>query len=216
MNLKFWSWELKFWTLLVLRRSVSHRWFPSPKQISGFHNQNLCENLNRTSFAWTSWFLVKDHIKANSYRIILFEQFWIPEWRNRPQNWNLREKLGKTGDSWKFDFLVKICVKVKFLEIGQFAQFPSLEQRNGFQNWNVREKLSGTGLFWKFWLFGQSQRSNLVKAFFLRRFRRGHRIRSGTRNRVKLKVVSDVIMTSWSCGARVSAWESSGACERVN
>ena len=77
MNLKSWSWELKFWTLLILQRSGSHRGFPSPKKISGFHNQNLCENLNRTSFAWTSWFLVKVHIKANSCRITLFEQFWL-------------------------------------------------------------------------------------------------------------------------------------------
>ena len=102
MNLKSWSLELNFWTLLVLRGSGSHRWFPSPKKISGFHNHNLCENLNRTSFARTSWFLVKVHIKTNSYRIILFEQFWIPKWRNRHQNRNLREKLGKTGPSWKF------------------------------------------------------------------------------------------------------------------
>ena len=102
MNLKSWSWELNFWTLLVLRGSGSHRWFPSLKQISGFHNQNPCENLNRTSFAWTSWFLVKVHIKANSCRIILFEQFRIHEWRNRPKKWNLRKKLGKIGISWKF------------------------------------------------------------------------------------------------------------------
>ena len=30
------SWHVT-WTLLVLRRSGSRRWFPSPKQISGFH-----------------------------------------------------------------------------------------------------------------------------------------------------------------------------------
>ena len=196
MNLKFWSWELKFWTLLVLRRSVSHRWFPSPKQISGFHNQNLCENLNRTSFAQTSWFLVKVHIKANNCRIILFEQFRTPEWRNRPQNWNLREKLGKQVILENFDILVKICVKVNFLETGQFAQFSSLEQRNGFQNRNVREKLSGTGLFLKFLTFWSKSKSNLVKAFFLRRFGPSHRFESVPRNRVKLKVGSDIIMTS--------------------
>ena len=102
MNLKFWSWELKFWTLLVLRRSVSHRWFSSPKQISRFHNQNLGENLNRAIFARTSWFLVKVHIKTNNCRITLFEQFRILKWRNKPQKWNLREKLGKTGTSLKF------------------------------------------------------------------------------------------------------------------
>ena len=147
MNLKSWSWELNFWTLLVLRGSGSHKWFPSPKQISGFHNQNLCENLNRTSFARTSWFLVKVHIKANSCRIIIFEQFWILEWRNGPQNWNLCEKLGKIGLSWKFWLLVKICEKVNFLEFGQFTTFLSFEWRNGSQNWNVLEKLSGTGNF---------------------------------------------------------------------
>ena len=156
MNLKFWSWELKFWTLLVLQRSVSHRWFPSPKQISGFHNQNLCENLNRISFARISWFLVKVHINANSCRITLFEQFWILEWRDRPQNQNLREKLGKTGLFWKFWLLVGICAKVNFLEIRQLVQFLSLKQRNRFQKWNVHKKLGGTGPFWKFWLFGQS------------------------------------------------------------
>ena len=165
MNLKSWSWELNFWILLVLRGSGSHKWFPSPKQISGFHNQNLCENLNRTNFARTSWFLVKVHIKANSYKIILFEQFWILEWRNGPQNWNLREKLGKTGISWKFWLLVKICAKVNFLGIGQFAQFPSFKWRNRSQNWNVLENLSGTGPFWKFWLFGQSQSSTWSKLF---------------------------------------------------
>ena len=166
MNLKSWSWELKFWTLLILRRSVSHRWFPSPKQISGFHNQNLCENLNRTGFARTSWFLVKVHIKANTCRIILFEQFWILEWRNGPQNWNLREKLGKTGISWKFWLLVKICAKVNFLGIGQFTQFPSFKWRNRSQNRNVLENLIWTGPFWKFWLFGQSQSSTWSKLFF--------------------------------------------------
>ena len=165
MNLKFWSWELKFWTLLVLRRSVSHRWFPSPKKISRFHNQNLCENLNRAIFARTSWFLVKVHIKANSCRITLFEQFRILKCRNKPQKWNLREKLGKTGTSWKFWLLVKICAKVNFLGIGLFAQFPSFKWRNGSQNRNVLEKLSGTGHFWKFWLFGQSRSYTWSKLF---------------------------------------------------
>ena len=109
MNLKFWSWELKFWTLLVLQRSVSHRWFPSPKQISGFHNQNLCENLNRTSFAQTSWFLVKVHIKANSCKIIVFEQFWIPKWRNRPQKLECTRKTEWDRPFFEiFDFLVKV------------------------------------------------------------------------------------------------------------
>ena len=147
MNLKSWSWELKFWTLLVHRRSGSHMWFPSPKQISKFRNQNPCENLNRISFARTSWFMVKVHLQANNCRIILFEQFQILKWRNRPQNWNLREKLGETGPFWKFWLLVRICAKVNFLEIGQFTQFPSFEQRNGFQNRNVYEKLSGIGPF---------------------------------------------------------------------
>ena len=154
MNLKSWSWELNFWTLLVLRGCGSHRWFPSPKHISRFHNQNLCENLNRTSFARTSWFLVKVHIKANSCRIILFEQFRIPEWRNWPQNWNLREKLSKTGTFWKFWLFGQDLCKSQFLGIGQFAQFLSFKWRNGSQNRNVLEKVSGTGHFWKFWLFG--------------------------------------------------------------
>ena len=169
MNLKSWSWELKFWTLLVLWRSVSHRWFPSPKKISGFHNQNLCENLNRTSFAWISWFLVKVHLKANNCRIILFEQFRIQEWRNRPQNRNLCKKLGETGPFWKFWLLVRICAKVNFMEIGQFAQFLSLGWINKSQNWNVLKKPSGPGPFWKFWLFGQSQSlawSNFFLSFF--------------------------------------------------
>ena len=166
MNLKSWSWELNFWTLLVLRGSGSHRWFPSPKQISGFHNQTPCETLNRISFAWTSWFLVKVHIKANSCRIILFEQFQILEWRNRPQKLNLREKLARQVFLENFDFLVKNCAKVNFLGIGKFAQFPSFKWRNRSQNRNVLEKLSGTGHFWKFWLFGRSQSSTWSKLFF--------------------------------------------------
>ena len=142
------------------------------KQISQLE---LCENLFRTSFARTSWFLVKVHIKANRCRITPFEHFWTLKWRNKPQNQNLREQLGKTGPSWKFWLSVRICAKVNFLEFGRFAQFPNLEQRNGFQNWNVHEKLSGTSPFWKFWLFGQSQRFTCSKhflssSFFCRRF----------------------------------------------
>jgi len=123
MNLKSWSWELNFWILLVLRGSGSHRWFPSPKQISGFHNQNPHENLNRTSFARTSWFLVKVHIKTNSCRITLFEQFRILKWRNKPQKWNLREKLGKTGTSWKFWLFGQHLCKSQLLETGHLHNF---------------------------------------------------------------------------------------------
>ena len=151
MNLKFWSWELKFWTVLVLRRSGSDRWFPSPKQISRFQNQNPCENLNRTSFAQTSWFLVKVHIKANSCRIILFEQFWIPEWRNRPQKMESTRKIRQDRS------FLKIFTFWSTFGNWTFAQFLSFKLRNGSQNWNVLEKLSGTGPFWKFWLFGQGQ-----------------------------------------------------------
>ena len=131
MNLKSWSWELKFWTLLVLWRSVSHRWFPSPKQISGFKNQNPCENLNRTSFTRTSWFLVKVHIKANSCRITLFEQFRILKWRNKPQKWNLREKLGKTGTSWKFWLLGQYLCKSQLLETGHLHNFWASNEETG-------------------------------------------------------------------------------------
>ena len=159
MNLKFWSWELKFWTLLVLRISVSHRWFPSLKQINGFQNQNPCENLNRTSFARTSWFLVKVHIKANSCRIILFEQFRIPEWRNRPQKMESTRKIRQDRS------FLKIFTFWSTFGNWTFAQFLTFEWRNGSQNRNVLEKLSGTGHFWKFWLFGQSQSSTWSKLF---------------------------------------------------
>ena len=147
MNLKFWFREHEFWKLRIFHRSGSNWWFPSPKQINGFQNQNLHKNLNGTNFARTFWFLVKVHIKANSHRITLFENFWILKWRNRPQNRNLHEKLSKTSPSWKFWLSVKIYTKVNFLEIGLFAQFFSLRWRNGFQNWNVLEKLSKTGIF---------------------------------------------------------------------
>ena len=56
--------------------------------------------------------------------------------------------------------------KSQLLETEPFVQFPSLGWSNGFQNRNVLKKLSGTDQFWKFWLFGPSQSSNLVKAFF--------------------------------------------------
>ena len=131
MNLKSWSWELNFWTLLVLRGSGSYRWFPSPKQISGFHNQNPCENLNRTSFAQTSWFLVKVHIKANSCRIILFEQFWIPKWRTRPQKRNLSKKLGKIGPSWKFLLFGQHLCKSQLLETRHLHNFWASNEEMG-------------------------------------------------------------------------------------
>ena len=130
MNLKFWLWEPEFWTLPVLQRSGSYWWFPSPKQISRFQNQNPCENLNRTSFAQTSWFLVKVHIKANSCRIILFEQFWIPEWRNRSQKSNLHEKLGKIRLSWKFLLFGQHLCKSQLLEIRRLRNLRVLNEES--------------------------------------------------------------------------------------
>ena len=102
MTLKFWSQEFKFWTSSVLQRCGFDWWSPSPKPISGFQNQNLCDSPNRTSFARMSWFLVKVHFNANSCRITPFEQFWILKWRNRPQIWNVHEKLSKASVAWKF------------------------------------------------------------------------------------------------------------------
>ena len=189
MNLKFWSWELKFWILLVLRRSVSHRWFPSPKQISEFHNQNLCENLNRTSFAWTSWFLVKVHIKANSCRIILFEQFLILEWRNRSPKWNLCEKLGKIGTSWNFWlFGQDLCISQIFRTVCTIFEFQMKKQISKSE---CTRKTEWNRPFLKILTFWSKSKFYLVKAFsfsfsfflfffffFCRRFRLGQVSRS--------------------------------------
>ena len=131
MNLKSWSWELNFWILLVLWGSGSHRWFSSPKQISGFHNQNPRENLNRTSFARTSWFLVKVHIKTSNCRITLFEQFRILKWRNKPQKWNLHENLGKIGTSWKFWLFGQYLCKSQLLETGHLRNFWATNEETG-------------------------------------------------------------------------------------
>ena len=182
MNLKSWSWELNFWTLLVFRGNGSHRWFPSPKQISGFHNQNPCENLNRTSFTRTSWFLVKVYIKANSCRIILFEQFRIPKWRNRPQKWNLREKLGKIGPSWKFLLFGQHLCKSQLLKTGHLHNFWASNEETGpkiemysknwvrqvrFENFDFLVKVKGPlgqSIFFFFYRrFGPGQVSKLVK-----------------------------------------------------
>ena len=166
MNLKSWSWELKFWTLLVLQRSGSHRWFPSPKQMSGFQNQNLCESLNRTSFARTSWFLVKVHIKAQSCRITLFEQFWILKWRNRLKNQNLREKLGKISPSWNFwlfgqdlskSQLFGIWIVCTIFESWAKKQIPKLEC-----TW----KIEWDRPLLKILTFWSKSKVHLVKAFF--------------------------------------------------
>ena len=96
MNLKSWSWELKFWTLLVLRRSGSHKWFPS------------CEKLSKTSLAWKSWLWVNFNTKDNYLGIESFVQFSSFKWRDRLQNWNVCEKLSRTGSFWKFWLLVKV------------------------------------------------------------------------------------------------------------
>ena len=166
MNLKFWSWELKFWTLLVLRISVSHRWFPSLKQINGFQNQNPCENLNRTSFARTSWFLVKVHIKANSCRIILFEQFRIPEWRNRPKKLNLRKKLGKTGISWKFWLFGQELCKSQYFRNWKICTISELQMKKQISKLECTRKTEWNRPFLKILTFWSKSKFYLVKAFF--------------------------------------------------
>ena len=166
MNLKSWSWDLNFWTLLVLQGSGSHRWFPSPKKISGFHNQNLCENLNRASFARTSWFLVKVHIKANNCRIILFEQFRIPEWRNRPQNWNLREKLGKTGTSWKFWLFGQDLCKSQFFRNWTVCTISKLQMKKQISKSECTRKTEWNRPFLKILTFWSKSKFYLFKVFF--------------------------------------------------
>ena len=166
MNLKFWSWELKFWTLLVLRRSVSHRWFPSPKQISRFHNQNLCENLNRAIFAQTSWSLVKAHIKANNCRIILFVQFRILKWRNKPQKWNLCEKLGKTGTSWKFWLFGQDLCKSQFFRNWTVCTISELQMKKRISKSECTQKTEWNRPFLKILIFWSKSKFYLVKAFF--------------------------------------------------
>ena len=165
MNLKFWSWELKFWTLLVLRRSVSHRWFPSPKQISRFHNQNLCENLNGAIFARTTWFLVKVHTKANSCRIILFEQFRILKWRNKSQKWNLREKLGKTGTSWKFWLFGQDSSKSQFFRNWTVCTISEFQMKKQISKSGCTRKNEWNRLFFKILIFWSKSKFYLVKAF---------------------------------------------------
>ena len=187
MNLKSWSWELNFWTLLILRGNGSHRWFPSPKQISGFHNQNLCENLNRTSFARTFWFLVKVHIKANSYRIILFEQFRILEWRNRSQKWNLHEKLGKIGTSWKFWLFGQDLCKSQFFRNWTVCTIFELQMKKWISKSECTRKTEWNRPFLKILTFWSKSKFYLVKAFsfsffffffFCRRFGPGQVSRS--------------------------------------
>ena len=128
--------------------------------------QALLEHLD----SWSKFTLKPIAVESH-----LFEQFWIVEWRNRPQNRNLHEKLCGTSPPWKFWLLVRICAKVNFLEIGQFAQFPSLEWRNGSQNQNVLKKLSGTGSFWKFWLSVKIyEKVNFLEIGYLCNFRVSH------------------------------------------
>ena len=165
MNLKSWSWDLNFWTLLVLQGSGSHRWFPSPKKISGFHNQNLCENLNRASFARTSWFLVKVHIKANNCRIILFEQFRIPKWRNRPQNWNLHEKLGKTGTSWKFWLFGQDLCKSQFFRNWTVCTISKLQMKKRTSKSECTRKTEWNRPFLKILTFWSKSKFYLFKVF---------------------------------------------------
>ena len=219
MNLKFWSWELKFWTLLVLRRSVSHRWFPSPKQISVFHNQNLCENLNRTSFAQTSWFLVKVHIKANNCRIILFEQFRTPEWRNRPQNWNLREKLGKQVILDNFDILVKICVKVNFWKLDSLHNFQVSNKETDSKSECTR-KTEWDRPFFENFDFLVKVKVKLCQSFFSQAVRTGSPIRVGSKEPGQAKSGKwhhhDVIELEGRVRHHGDEWEARiGACERV-
>ena len=164
MNLKSWSWELKFWTLLVLWGSGSHRWFPSPKQISGFYDQNLCENLNRTSFARIFWFLVKVHIKANSCRIILFEQFRIPEWRNRLQKWNLCEKLGNTC-TWKFWLFCQDLCKSQFFRNWTVCTISRLQIKKRISKSKCTRKIEWNKPFLKILTFWSKSKFYLVKAF---------------------------------------------------
>ena len=165
MNLKSWSWELNFWTLLILRGSGSHRWFSSPKQISRFHNQNLCENLNKTSFARTSWFLVNVHIKANSCRIILFEQFRILEWRNRPQKWNLCKKLGKIGTSWKFWLFGQDLSKSQFFRNWTVCTISELQMKKRISKSKCTRKTEWNKPFLKILTFWSKSKFYLVKAF---------------------------------------------------
>ena len=110
--------------------------------------------MNGTSFAWTSWFLVKVHIKVNSHRITLFEHFWILKWRNRPQNQNLLEKLSQTSPFWKFWLSVKIYAKVNFLEIDYLCNFQVLMYLKNwvgqvhFENFDFLVKvIHGQGLY---------------------------------------------------------------------
>ena len=114
--------------------------------------------------------------------------------------------------------LVKIYAKVNILEIGAVAQFPSLKWRNGSQNQNVLKKSSKTGPFWKFWLFGQSQRSNLVKTpfftsffFFLdMRFGSGSKKGPGLKVRIDWRMMSEAY---WEC---VRVWESGSAWHHMS
>ena len=165
MNLKFLSWELKFWILLVLRRSVSHRFFPSSKQISGFHNQILCENLNRTSFAQTSWFLVKVHIKANSCRITLFEQFQILKWRNKTQNRNLREKSGKIVPSWKFWLFGQDLSKSQLFGIWRVCTISKSWTKKRIPKLECMRKTEWDKPLLKILTFRSKSKVHLVKAF---------------------------------------------------
>ena len=217
MNLKSWSWELDFWTLLVLRGSGSYRWFSSPKQISKFHNQNLCENLNKTSFARTSWFSVKVHIKANSYRIILFEQFWIPEWRNRSQNWNLREKLGKQVILENFDILVKICVKVNFWKLDSLHNFQVSNKETDSKSECTR-KTEWDRPFFEIFDFLVKVKVKFCQSFFSQAIRTGSPIRVGSKEPGQAKSGKwhhhDVIELEGRVWAREASWRRVGGPNR--
>ena len=143
----------------------------SKKKKSGFHNQNLCENLNRAIFARTSWFLAKVHIKANSCRITLFEQFRILKWRNKPQKWNLREKLGKIGPSWIFFFcfLVHICAKVNFWKL-DICTISELRMKKWVPKSECTRKIEWDKSVLAILTFWSRSRVHLVKAFSLSLF----------------------------------------------
>ena len=164
MYLKFWSWELKFWTLLVLRRSVSHRWFPSPKQISGFHNQNPHENLNRTSFARTSWFLVKVHIKTNSCRITLLSNFGFSNEEINPKNGIYAKNWARQVLLENFDFLVNICAQVNFwkLDICTISEF---QMKKWVPKSECTRKIEWDKSVLAILTFWSRSRVHLVKAF---------------------------------------------------
>ena len=153
MNLKSWSWELNFWTLLVLRGSGSHRWFPSPKQISGFHNQNPYETLNRTSFARTSWFLVEVHIKATAVESYYLSNFGFLNEERDPKNGIYAKYWARQVFFENFDFLVKICAKVNFFRNWKFCTISELQMKKRISKSECTQKTKWNRPFLKILTF---------------------------------------------------------------